>query len=127
MILSRENHHLLVAVKNSQWVGITHIAVNNSDVEFGLIVSPKYRQRGIASLMLDECINWAVNRRFHFLYMHCINHNMAIRQLCKKYQLIPKNMMGDSEVKFKLNPPNVQSLLKEALFKQIKFFKLMAI
>jgi GNAT superfamily N-acetyltransferase len=124
MILSKEHHYLLIAAKDGQWVGITHIAINNKDVEFGLIVTPNHRQRGIASLMLDECINWARNRNFDFLFMHCVNQNIAIKQLCEKYQLIPKNMMGDAEVKFKLPPPNIHTFIKEALFRQMKFYHL---
>lgn len=124
MILSKEHHYLLIAAKDGQWIGITHIAINNKDVEFGLIVTPNHRQLGIASLMLDECINWARNRNFVFLFMHCVNQNIAIKQLCEKYQLIPKNVMGDSEVKFKLPPPNIQTFIKEALFRQMKFYHL---
>jgi hypothetical protein len=56
--------------------------------------------------------------------MHCVNQNIAIKQLCEKYQLIPKNMMGDAEVKFKLPPPNIQTFIKEALFRQMKFYHL---
>lgn len=71
MILSKEHHYLLIAAKDGQWIGITHIAINNKDVEFGLIVTPNHRQLGIASLMLDECINWARNRNFVF-FVHAL-------------------------------------------------------
>jgi len=123
MSQANEQHHVLIAVKNGQWVGTTHIATNFPDVEFGLIVIKENRQQGIASLMLDECLNFARNRRFKFLYMHCIQKNVAIQQLCNKYNLIPRNVMGDSEVKFKLDPPNFQSYLKELCFRQFKLLK----
>ena len=118
-----ERHHVLIAVKNGQWIGATHIAINSEAVEFGLIVLKEYRQQGFASLMLDECLNWARNRRFKFLYMHCVHTNVAIQQLCNKYNLIPRNVMGDSEVKFSLDPPNFQSYLKELSFRQWKIFQ----
>jgi hypothetical protein len=123
MIQANEQHHVLIAVKNGQWVGTTHIATNFPDVEFGLIVIKENRQQGMASLMLDECLNFARNRRFKFLYMHCIQKNVAIQQLCNKYNLIPRNVMGDSEVKFKLDPPNFQSYLKELRFRQWRIFQ----
>jgi GNAT superfamily N-acetyltransferase len=123
MSLKKEQHHVLIAVKNGQWLGATHIATNFPDVEFGLIVLKEKRQQGIASLMLDECLNFARNRRFKFLYMHCIQKNVAIQQLCNKYNLIPRNLLGDSEVKFKLDSPNFQSYLKELSFRQWKVFQ----
>lgn len=123
MSQAKEHHHVLIAVKNGQWLGATHIATNFEEVEFGLIVLKENRQQGIASLMLDESLNWARNRHFKFLYMHCIKKNLAIQQLCNKYDLIPRNVMGDSEVKFKLDPPNFQSYLKELTFRQWKIFQ----
>ena len=127
MLVSKDCHHVLVATKNNSWIGTTHIATSRENVEFGLIVSPQYRQRGIASLMLDESIVWARNRGFVYLFMHCINQNIAIQGLCRKYQLIPRNVMGDLEVKFQLASPNTQSLLKEFLLKQIKLIQLTTI
>lgn len=124
MSQEKEQHHVLIAAKNGQWIGATHIATNFPDVEFGLIVLKESRQQGIASLMLDECLNFARNRRFKFLYMHCIQKNIAIQQLCNKYDLIPRNIMGDAEVKLELAPPNFQSYLKELSLKQIKFFQI---
>ena len=123
MSQANQQHHVLIAVKNGQWVGTTHIAINFPDVEFGLIVIKENRQQGIASLMLDECLNFARNRRFKFLYMHCIQKNVAIQQLCNKYNLIPRNVMGDSEVKFKLDQPNFQSYLRELCFRQLRIFQ----
>lgn len=123
MSQANQQHHVLIAVKNGQWVGTTHIATNFPDVEFGLIVIKENRQQGIASLMLDECLNFSRNRRIKFLYMHCIQKNVAIQQLCNKYNLIPRNVMGDSEVKFKLDPPNFQSYLRELCFRQWRIFQ----
>jgi hypothetical protein len=123
MSQAKEQHHVLIAVKNGQWLGTTHIATNFPDLEFGLIVIKENRQQRIASLMLDECLNFARNRRFKFLYMHCIQKNVAIQQLCNKYNLIPRNVMGDSEVKFKLDPPNFHSYLRELRFRQWRIFQ----
>lgn len=47
---------------DGNWAGTIHIASRGSKVEFGVIVSPKYRKQGIADTMMDEAITWACNR-----------------------------------------------------------------
>jgi hypothetical protein len=54
--------------------------------------------------MLEEAIVWARNRDYTDLFMHCLGRNKPIQHLCQKHGLLPHNMMGDSEVKVKLNP-----------------------
>jgi GNAT superfamily N-acetyltransferase len=106
-------NYLLIATQNNHWVGVTHIAIHDQTVEFGLIVDPQYRKQGIASLMIEEAITWSRNRYYQYLYMHCIGWNTPIKKICLKHNLQTKNMMGESEVKMKLSPPDFVSLLKE--------------
>jgi hypothetical protein len=65
--------------------------------------------------MMDEAINWARNRHYKDLFMHCISWNLPIKQLCRKHGLTPRNMMGDSEVNFHLEPPTPVTFFEESL------------
>jgi GNAT superfamily N-acetyltransferase len=113
--LNSKNHHFLVAKSNSQWVGTIHIATHSTEVEFGVIVALQYRKQGIANTMMDEAITWARNRHFKDLFMHCINWNRPIKQLCQKHGLVPRNMVGDSEANLILKPPTSASFFKEQM------------
>jgi GNAT superfamily N-acetyltransferase len=52
-----------------------HIASCATEVEFGVMVSPDYRNQGIANTLMDEAITWARNRHYKDLFMHCISWN----------------------------------------------------
>jgi GNAT superfamily N-acetyltransferase len=109
-----DRHEILVAQNCTKWLGTLHIAkMSDSEVEFGLIVHRDYRGKGIANSMLEEAIVWARNRGYTDLFMHCLGRNKPIQHLCQKHGLVPHNMMGDSEVKVKLNPPSWASVVSE--------------
>ena len=110
-----KNHHFLVAKMSGEWAGTIHIAAHGTEVEFGVIVAKSYRKQGVANAMMDEAITWARNRHYKDLYMHCISWNLPIKQLCRKHGLTPRNMMGDSEVNFQLEPPTAVTFFKELL------------
>lgn len=109
------NNHFLVAKIDGKWAGTIHIAASGAEVEFGVIVSPKYRKQGIADTLMDEAITWARNRHYHHLFMHCISWNRPIKRLCEKHGLVPRNMLGESEVNLQLNPPNWGTYFKEQM------------
>jgi RimJ/RimL family protein N-acetyltransferase len=110
-----KNNHFLVAKIDGKWAGTIHIASRGSEVEFGVIVSPKYRKQGIADTMMDEAITWARNRNYKDLFMHCISWNRPIKRLCEKHGLVPRNMMGDSEANLILQPPTPATFFKEQM------------
>lgn len=112
---SPRNNHFLVAKINGRWAGTIHIASRGAEVELGVIVHPKYRKLGIADMMMDEAITWARNRHYQHLFMHCISWNRPIKRLCEKHGLVPRNMMGESEANFDLDPPNWGTYLKEQM------------
>jgi len=107
-------HEILVAKNCTDWLGTLHIAkMSDLEVEFGIIVHRDYRGEGIANTMLQEAIVWARNRGYTDLFMHCLGHNKPIQHLCQKHGLLPRNIMGDSEVKVKLNPPSWATIASE--------------
>lgn len=112
-------HEILVAQNGHSWVGTLHIAkITSSQVEFGIIVHKDHRGQGIANDMLEEAIVWARNRGYRELFMHCVGWNRPIRHLCQKHGLLPRNMLGDSEVNITLNPPSWTTMIQEAGIKQ---------
>lgn len=109
-----EQHEILVAKNCTEWLGTLHIAkISDSEVEFGILVHKDYRGKGIANGMLEEAIVWARNRDYTDLFMHCLGRNKSIQHLCQKHGLLPHNMMGDSEVKVKLNPQTWATIASE--------------
>jgi GNAT superfamily N-acetyltransferase len=108
-----KNNHFLVAKIDGKWAGTIHIASRGTEVEFGVIVSLKYRKQGVANALMDEAITWARNRYYQHLFMHCISWNRPIKRLCEKHGLVPRNMMGDSEANLQLEPPNWGTYFKE--------------
>ena len=117
-----DDHYVLVAKEGTKWVGTVHIAISGAQVEFGIIVHEEHRGQGISNNMLDQAITWARNRGYKELFMHCLTRNTAVRHLCEKHGLATSNMLGDTEAKVQLAPPNMVTLTKEAAYKQRNVF-----
>ena len=115
LISNPKSNYFLLAKVNGCWAGTIHIATQEQEVEFGVIVALQYRKRGIANVMMDEAITWARNRYYRDLFMHCISWNRPIKHLCQKHGLVPRNMMGDSEANLTLQPPTPATFFKEQM------------
>jgi GNAT superfamily N-acetyltransferase len=114
-----DQHEILVARNCTEWLGTVHIAkINTTTVEFGIIVHADYRGEGIGNGLLQEAIVWARNRNYSELFMHCLGRNKPIQHLCQKHGLMPRNMMGDSEVNIHLNPPSWATVASEVGIRQ---------
>lgn len=114
-----EQHEILVATNCDGWLGTVHIAkINSTTVEFGIIVHKDYRGKGIGNTMLEEAIVWVRNRNYSELFMHCLGRNKPIQHLCQKHGLLPRNILGDSEVNIHLNPPSWATVASEVGIKQ---------
>jgi RimJ/RimL family protein N-acetyltransferase len=116
------HHHFLVAEKNSQWVGVIHIASYQDTVEFGVIIRKEFRRLGIADQLLGEALIWAQNRQYKKLIMHCIVENGPIRKLCQKHGLIARNVYGDIEATMNLPKSNWISVYREAIQRQANWY-----
>jgi GNAT superfamily N-acetyltransferase len=118
-----DQHEILVAQNCKEWLGTLHIAkISDLEVEFGIIVHKDYRGEGIANNMLEEAIVWARNRGYTELFMHCLGRNKPIQHLCQKHGLMPRNIMGDSEVKMQLNPQSWATIASEVGIRQRNLF-----
>jgi len=118
-----DRHAFLVAANCEGWLGTLHIAeVTSAQVEFGLIVHRDYRGLGIGDDLLTQGITWARNRNYTELFMHCLTHNAAIRHLCNKNGLEPRDVGGDSETKVALAPATWITLNQEMITRQRNLF-----
>ena len=118
-----DRHAFLVAANCAGWLGTLHIAeVTPSQVEFGLIVLKNYRGLGIGDDLLTQGITWARNRGYSELFMHCLTHNAAIRHLCDKHGLEPRDLGGDSETKIALAPATWITVNQELVTRQRNLF-----
>jgi RimJ/RimL family protein N-acetyltransferase len=118
-----DRHAFLVATNCEGWLGTLHIAeVTPSQVEFGLIIHKNYRGLGIGDDLLTQGITWARNRGYNELFMHCLTHNAAIRHLCDKHGLEPRDLGGDSETKVTLAPATWITVNQELITRQRNLF-----
>jgi GNAT superfamily N-acetyltransferase len=114
-----DQHEILVAQDCNGWLGTVHIAkIDKTTVEFGIIVHTDFRGQGIGNAMLEEAIVWARNRNYSELFMHCLGYNKPIQHLCRKHGLLPRSIMGDSEVNIHLNPPSWATIASEVGIRQ---------
>ena len=114
-----DQHEILVAQNCNGWLGTVHIAkIDKTTVEFGMIVHKEYRGAGIGNTMLEEAIVWARNRNYSELFMHCLGRNKPIQHLCQKHGLLPRSILGDSEVNIHLNPPSWATIASEVGIRQ---------
>ena len=118
-----DGHAFLVAGNCGGWLGTLHIAeISEQQVEFGLIVHRDRRGAGIGDDLLTQGIVWARNRGYTELFMHCLGHNAAIRHLCDKHGLEPRDLGGDSETKVALAPATWITLNQELVTRQRNLF-----
>jgi RimJ/RimL family protein N-acetyltransferase len=118
-----DGHAFLVAANCEGWLGTLHMSeISDQQVEFGLMVRAEYRNQGIGNDLLTQGIVWARNRGYTELFMHCLGHNAAIRHLCDKHGLEPRNLGGDSETKVALAPATWITLNQELVTRQRNLF-----
>ena len=113
IISMADEHEFLVAEDHGRIIGCVHIAGAGKEVELGIIVHEEYRGEKLGSRLLGEAIIHSRNRGYKDLYMHCLSWNQPIRHLCTKHGLSMTNMYGESEVKVKLPPANLGTILAE--------------
>jgi GNAT superfamily N-acetyltransferase len=118
-----DQHAFLVGANCEGWLGTLHIAeINESQVEFGLIVHRDHRGLGIGDDLLTQGIVWARNRGYTELFMHCLSHNAAVKHLCHKHGLEPRDLGGDSETKIALAPATWITVNQELVTRQRNLF-----
>lgn len=125
IVANTDSHEFLVAEDHGRIVGCVHIAKQNNEVELGIIVHEEYRGEKLGSRLLGEAIIHSRNKGYRDLYMHCLSWNQPIRHLCTKHGLEMTNMYGESEVKVKLPPPNLGTILAETNTRNRQLWSLM--
>lgn len=126
MVNQSKEHNFLVAEYKGLWIGTIHIVETAIDeVEFGIIVDPDHRGRGIADRMMAEAIVWSRNRGYQSLYMHCLSWNQPIKQLCRKHGLIMHTESGETEIKMPLLPPDLTTITQEMITRNKNVYRMM--
>jgi GNAT superfamily N-acetyltransferase len=113
-----DQHQFLIARNCDGWLGTLHMAdIGNNEIEFGIIVQKQLRGEGIGSHLIEEGINWARNRGYTGLYMHCLTWNQPIKHLCVKHGLKTRSLSDESEVQISLSPPTWITVQQEIAYK----------
>jgi len=120
MVANVSMHHIVVAEDlDQEIVGTVHIAqMNDHEVEFGVMVAEAYRQKGIASGLMDYAMTWARNRGFRDLYMHCLSYNAPIKHLVRKHGLAISQEGTESDARVTMPPTNIFSIGHEIALRQ---------
>jgi GNAT superfamily N-acetyltransferase len=120
MVANVSMHHVVVAEDiDHEIVGTVHIAqMNDHEVEFGVMVAEAYRQKGIASGLMDYAMTWARNRGFRDLYMHCLSYNAPIKHLVTKHGLAISRDGIESDARVTMPPTNIFSIGHEMVLRQ---------
>ena len=120
MVANAGMHHVVVAEDvDNEIVGTVHIAqMNDHEVEFGVMVAEAYRQKGIASGLMDYAMTWARNRGFRDLYMHCLSYNAPIKHLVTKHGLAISRDGIESDARVTMPPTNIFSIGHEMVLRQ---------
>lgn len=125
-IIKEKRQHKILVAENDQLeiVGTIHIAyIDDSKVEFGVMVAESHRKLGISSQMMDYALTWCRNRNRNDVYMHCLGHNEAIIHLVRKYGLQVSKDHGDADAHVTLPHGTFFTLQKEAVIRQTTAFQ----
>jgi GNAT superfamily N-acetyltransferase len=123
VLANPEEHYFLIATQGSTWTGVIHMArISERDMEFGVMVAEKYRNQGIADLLMSEAIVWIRNRGFDTLYLHCVAWNRAMKHLAHKHGLDMQEDHGDADVCSRIPPPSMISYAQEAVTRNRNIF-----
>lgn len=76
----------VVAVAGDQLVGMLHVEVSRHGFgEFGMLVDPGWRGRGVGSALVRAAIGWARCQGLHKLCLEVFAHNTAAIALYHKF------------------------------------------
>lgn len=90
-LLHDEESCCLIAEDDGKQIG--YIAARKKDISYRLskyieienmIVIPEYRSKGVGTLLMNECLNWAKNRGFQCVYVNAYFKNNGAIQFYKK-------------------------------------------
>lgn len=125
MLDNSSDHKVVVAEdENFEIVGTVHIAaIDEHEVELGIMVSEAYRGMGISTILMDYVLNWCRNRNYDSITMFCLSYNAPILHVVKKYGLEISKHMGNSEAKVILPRANIFTLGRENLANQRAIIK----
>lgn len=115
-IEQHKDNHILFCVEDNdlKFIGIGHIALEGG-MELALSVLTDYRRRGIGDALISRCIQYCRTHDILKGVMVCLSHNIAIKTLCKKHNVILKSENGETDGLIILDNPNINTYLNESI------------
>lgn len=76
----------------NELIGLIAAYFNNFDTKIGFITSvsllPEYQGMGVASVLLENCINYAIENEFNSIKLEVNKNNVSALKLYKKFNFV---------------------------------------
>ena len=86
----------------SQFDGITHVALEKNHAEIGVSVLEHARSQGIGSALVSRAARHGCNHGIEVLYMQCLSENCAIMRIARTLGMKVVTLGSDSEARMAL-------------------------
>ena len=103
-------------------VGAAHVAIGEDLAELGLSVSPGRRRQGVGSALFERAAEHARNRFLRKLYMHCLNENVPIMHIARKFGMDIVTSLGDADAHLELPAASPASIAREFVADRIALY-----
>ena len=90
-------------------VGFLHAAPFDSkgEIEFGISVSPKFRNKGIATSLFKSGLIFAQSRGLKIIYMNCLYENKVMRHIVEKHGFNIQSDFDEITARLKIDSSHV--------------------
>lgn len=105
---------------NLQLVAVSHVYVDKSSkkeqiAEIAISVDADYRQKQIATKLIQRALNWCKNHFIDKIEMHWLADNQGINKIAKEFGYEISQAYQEKEGILKMTGPNVQSVVNEVI------------
>ena len=94
---------LMVAIFDEEIIGYCRVeSVDDQKAEFGVVVDQEFWNNGIASYLLEDAINWAIDSPLEKLFLEVYKNNSAAIHIYQKYGFTTESTKTETLVMEKL-------------------------
>jgi GNAT superfamily N-acetyltransferase len=94
-------------------VGVAHVAFADEFAELGLSVLPAHRGHGVGGALFHRAAVHARNRSMPRLFMHCLQENVPIMHIARRFGMNIVTDVGDADAHLVLPPASHESITGE--------------